>query len=140
MSIQPKDIPRNYVDQIMSRGGRLDSATSRFNSFRRRYESLRQALSCCGTTQLPAPVRAEFLRHFPVAIIAALEGYLRLVIRDLIDSGPPFITNAHGFKNIRFDMTVVEAIGRSTISLGDFVSHLLPLKSVESITNSFSTL
>ncbi|MFQ5853073.1 MAG: hypothetical protein ACE5JU_21140 [Candidatus Binatia bacterium] len=140
MSIQPKDIPRDYVNQIISRGARLRSATSRFNSFRHRYDSLRQALSCLGTTQFPDPVRTEFLRHFPVAIIAALEGYLRLVIRDLIDSGPPFITNARKFKDIKFDMTVVEAIGRSTISLGDFVSQVLPLKNIESITNTFTTL
>ena len=36
----------------------------------------------------------ELTRYFPVALIACLEGYCRMAIRDLIDAGEPYLSNA----------------------------------------------
>ena len=64
-----------------------------------------------------------------------------MLIRDLIDAGPPFVERAERFKDIKFDISTVMAIGLSnTISIGDFVAHLVPLSNLERVIEVFETL
>jgi hypothetical protein len=81
---------RNIVTEILSRAERL-GANGQTSGFGKRSYVLTETLRYLERAETPDWVREECLRHFPVALIAALEGALRLAIRDLIDTGSPFI-------------------------------------------------
>ena len=38
--------------------------------------------------------KRELSRYFPVALIACVEGYFRIAIKELIDAGEPYLSNA----------------------------------------------
>ena len=82
----------------------------------------------------------EALRYCPVGLVACIEAYFRAAIRQLIDSGDPFLKRAASFDRIPFDFRIVTAIHGRTISLGGLVAHLLPLSSKKDINSSMSTL
>ncbi len=49
----------------------------------------------------------ELARYFPVALVACIEGYFRMVVGDLIDSGEPYLTNAEkAGSNLKLDFGV----------------------------------
>lgn len=85
----------------------------------------------------------EMLKYIPIAIVACLQGYFRAVIKDLIDSGDPFRKNASNFnknKQIRFDFEIVNAIHSENLTMGDFISHILPFSSLSDIDSNLSTI
>jgi hypothetical protein len=58
----------------------------------------------------------------------------------LIDYGSPFRENVVKFNEIKFGIEHVVAIQGGKLSLGEFVSHFLPVNGVQDITNSMSIL
>jgi hypothetical protein len=84
--------------------------------------------------------QVEFYRHIPVGLVACTEGYFRMVIADLIDHGSPFRENAGKFPNITFSLDTALALQKQSVSVGEFVAHLLPLSSLEDINRTLTTL
>lgn len=85
----------------------------------------------------------EIHRYIPISVIACAESYFRAVIKELIDFGAPFSENAANFnktKDIKFDFAVVQAIQGKRVTVGDFVSHLLSMKSFDDISSTLSIL
>lgn len=83
----------------------------------------------------------ELTRYFPVALIACIEGYFRLAIKELIDAGEPYITNAERpASSIKLDFTVVRAIHGKAITVGELVGHSVPLSRLDHIESSMSGL
>lgn len=82
----------------------------------------------------------ELLRYIPIGLIACLEGVCRAGIRELIDFGSPYFDNVASFKDITFDFKVIHALQQKTITVGDFVAHLLPISSFEQINNHMTHL
>lgn len=82
----------------------------------------------------------EILKYFPIGLIACLEGYIRTVIKQLIDFGSPFFENISKLKSIQLDFEVVKAIHQKTITFGDFISHLLPINNLTDINTHLSIL
>ena len=63
------------------------------------------------TFNYPLKHREEFVRYFPIAVVASLEGYFRARLSQLIDSGEPFLSNAlKAYPNIVIDTTLAAAI------------------------------
>lgn len=85
-------------------------------------------------------VRYDLLRHVSVSLVAAMEGYYRMSIRNLIDRGEPFRSNATRLTDLRLDVSVVVALQSSKVSLGEFVAHLLPMSSITDVNRHMSTL
>ncbi len=79
-------------------------------------------------------------RYLPIGTVAALEGYFRLVFRDLIEHGPPYRDNARNLDDVRLDVGTMLAMGRQHVSLGEIVGHLLPVSSLEDIIRHMSVL
>ena len=79
-------------------------------------------------------------QFFPIKCVACIEGYLRLVIADLLDFGNPFRENAKQFSDVKFSIETVLSLQMGKVSVGDFISHLLPIKSFDSICSIMSTL
>lgn len=83
----------------------------------------------------------ELLKYFPVAIIACLEGYCRLAIKDLIDEGSPYLDRAAKLLGgTKLDMQVIKALHGKQITIGEFVAHGIPLSSLAHVNNALSTL
>jgi hypothetical protein len=81
------------------------------------------------------------LSLYNIGIAACIEIAVRSTVRELIDSGSPYIDRIEHFKNeLRFDLDVTKALHDKKISFGDFVSHLLPINGVEHINSHLDTL
>jgi|SRR5579872_2352367 len=87
-------------------------------------------------------VDAEFLKYFPVAMVACIEAYSRSQIREFIDRGSPFAERAARFDTatFKFDLTLLRALGAKVLTAGELVSHVLPINGLEDVNNHISIL
>lgn len=85
--------------------------------------------------------QGELTRYFPVALIACVEGYFRMAMKDLIDAGEPFLTNAEKLaSSSKLDFSVLRAVHGKTITVGELVAHSVSLSRLEHIENALSSL
>ena len=85
----------------------------------------------------------EFLKYIPIATIACFEAFFRSIVKELIDFGKPYSENTKLFnqsKNVKFDFDIVNAIQKKTVSIGEFISHILSFNNFDDINSNFSTL
>jgi hypothetical protein len=83
----------------------------------------------------------ELIRYFPVALIACVEGYFRMAIKDLIDAGEPYLSNAEKpASSLKLDFSLLRAVHGKTITVGELVAHGVPLSRLEHIENVLSSL
>lgn len=86
---------------------------------------------------------SELIKYIPIATVACFEAFFRSVYKELVDFGKPFSDNAINFnqsKNIKFDFDIIHAIQAKTVTVGEFVSHILPCNNFEDINSNMSTL
>lgn len=81
----------------------------------------------------------ELSRYFPIALVSCIEGYFRLVFADLINHGAPYKDNAAKFE-IKFTIDTAVSLERHSVTLGEFVAHLLPLNNLDDIESNMTTL
>jgi uncharacterized protein YecT (DUF1311 family) len=83
----------------------------------------------------------ELRRYFPVAVIAVVEGFVRHALRRLVDekagSLDAFLRSAWA-KDQKFDLTILQAVAGREITVGELISHLVPVKSLENIDAGLS--
>ncbi len=85
--------------------------------------------------------QSELTRYFPVALIACIEGYFRMAIKDLIDAGEPFLTNAEKPAScLKLDFSVLLANHGQAITVGELVAHGVSLSRLEHIESALSNL
>lgn len=83
----------------------------------------------------------ELVRYFPVALVACVEGYFRMAIKDLVDSGEPFLTNAEKpASSLKLDFSLLRAVHGKTVTVGELVAHGVQLSRLEHIETVFSSL
>lgn len=131
---------RDYVAEILSKKSRLYPSTHRWEQVSGLLDGLIQALY---ETQHHMPfggAREEVLSYFPIRLVAVIEGYFRLAYANLIDFGSPFRENAAKFRDIRFGIDTAVALQQHSVSLGDFIAHLLPVNNLDDINLVMSTL
>jgi hypothetical protein len=81
----------------------------------------------------------ELLRYIPIAIIACIQNFFRLSIKELIDSGEPFNKNVSNFKDtLSYD--ILAAIQTKTFTLGEFIAHSLSYSNLEQINSHITNL
>jgi uncharacterized protein YecT (DUF1311 family) len=84
---------------------------------------------------------SELIRYFPVALIACVEGYVRMVIKDLVDSGEPYLTNAEKpASSLKLDFSLLRAVHGKAVTVGELVAHGVPLSRLEHIEGVLSSL
>ena len=79
----------------------------------------------------------EMLRYFPIAIIACIETFFRLTIKQLIDHGEPYLTNSQSIMpktNVGFE--ILKALHGQKVTIGDIISHSISLSSFEHIVSN----
>ncbi|MCE7980780.1 MAG: DUF1311 domain-containing protein [Caldilinea sp. CFX5] len=83
----------------------------------------------------------ELLKYFPVALIACIEGYFRMAIQEMVDAGEPYLSNAEkASANIKFDFALLRSVHGKRITVGELISHSVPLSRLEHIESIMSTL
>jgi len=84
---------------------------------------------------------AELLKYFPVALVACLEGYFRLAIKEMIDTGSPFLErSAELLRNAKLDFDVLKALHGKQITIGEFIAHNIPISRLSHINHALSAL
>lgn len=83
----------------------------------------------------------ELSRYFPVALVACIEGYFKLAIRELIDLGEPFLANAGQLcSGLKLDFSIIRAVHGRKITIGEFVAHSISISKLDSIEFILSSL
>jgi hypothetical protein len=53
----------------------------------------------------------EVVRYFPVALVACIEGYFRMMVRDLVDAGDPYLANSEkAASTLKPDFSILRAL------------------------------
>ena len=87
------------------------------------------------------PSNDELIRYFPVALIACIESYFRMAIKDLVDAGEPFLTNAEKLpSSLKLDFSVLRAVHGKTITVGELVARGVQLSRLKHIERALSDL
>lgn len=85
----------------------------------------------------------ELLKYIPISTVACFEAFFSSAIAEVIDFGKPYSDNIATFnqsKNIRLDFEVVAAIQKKTLTVGEFVAHILPFNNLDDINSNLSIL
>ena len=84
---------------------------------------------------------SELVRYFPVALIACVEGYFRMAIKDLVDSGEPYLSNVEKpASSLKLDFSLLRAVHGKTVTIGELVAHGVQLSRLEHIEAVLSSL
>lgn len=130
---------RNLINEITAIKSR-----SEFNS-RHDYSSKLNDIEYAfqGNLDYNGDFNKELLKYIPIATVACFEAFFRSVYKELIDFGKPFSDNVVKFnqaQNVKFDFDIVNAIQTKTVTVGEFVSHILPCNNFEDINKNLSLL
>lgn len=126
----------NEIAEIKSR--------SEFNSrhdFSNRLQEIENAFN--ESNFLKDGLSKELLKYIPISTIACFEAFFRSVYKELIDHGKPYSENAIKFnqsKNVKFDFDIINAIQTKVVTIGDFISHILPCNNLDDINLNLSVL
>lgn len=130
---------RNLINEITAIKSR-----SEFNSrhdYSRRLNDIEYAFQ--ENLDYNGDFNKELLKYIPIATVACFEAFFRSIYKELIDFGKPFSDNVVKFnqaQNIKFDFDIVNAIQTKTVTVGEFVSHILPCNNFEDINKNLSLL
>jgi len=84
---------------------------------------------------------SEALALVPVGVVAEVEGVVRSAVRQLVDAGSPFVDRTDGLDlRVRPGLEAMKALHGQRISLGEWVSHLVRISSVEHVQAHLTTL
>ena len=125
---------RRTIDRIISTRSRL--------RFEQREAELFARLSAIKHSykQLD-PAIHELLRYYPIALVACLESWFRLAIRELVDSGEPYLGNARQLlRREGFDYDILAGLHGQTITIGEVISHHAPITSLSHIIAVMDTV
>lgn len=133
---------RDYVAEILEKRGRQAATWQRWDALLQRLAAVASMPNHLSRLSLLADTRVleELSRHIPIGLVACMEGYFRMAFANLIDYGSPFRENAGRLPNVTFSLDTALAIQRESVSIGEFVSHLLPLSSLDDLNKTLSIL
>ncbi|HEY5753707.1 MAG TPA: hypothetical protein VIT21_11205 [Chthoniobacterales bacterium] len=132
---------RDIIDEVLSRRTRHMHRVPRLDQTEHRLVDLDGGIYFLQRdTSIPLRHRRELYRHVPVALIAITEGYCKMLYRDLIDSGDPFLSNAKSFKDIRFDLEALVATHQRLATIGEIVAQQLSHSSLGDMESHLSVV
>ena len=131
---------RDYIQEIIDKKERLSKRSDRYEQFTKRVIPIVSGFRAIKSLDAKIPFRNEQLKYCPIGYIACVEGYFRLLIRDLIDNNEICRDNVIKFKDIKFGTTEILAFHYNKVTIGEFISHLLPIRNIKDINSNISTL
>lgn len=129
---------RNIVNEITSIKSRTEFNPSMV--FEQRLDDIYDALQKLLDMENP---NKELLKYIPISIVACFEAFFQNMIKLLIDNHKQYYANIVGFdqsKNVKLDFQVLAAIQSKTLTVGEFVAHLLPYNNLEDIASNIKTV
>lgn len=130
---------RDVVGEILEKKQRLLAGAPRIEQFNKRVHPLVAGFREMHGKEKSA-TRDEWLKYGAIGYVACIEGYLRLLVADLIDHGDPYLSNVAQFNDLRLKLEPITAVQSGRITFGEFVSHMVPISSVEDIDHRLSAL
>lgn len=133
---------RTEIGKIMLEKSRLPEDSDRFGEWFDRNQNIYRAyLHIKNEIDSKKVYRNELLKYIPIGLVACLQGYFKLAIRDIIDDVPLYKKNILklDLKN-KFKVEPILGIFDKKITLGEFVSALLPIRNLEAINAYMSSL
>lgn len=131
---------RDYINEIIEKRGRLVEQAGRMENFFKRVYPVVSGFRAFKDLPDEIDYKNEWLKYSAIGYIACLEGYFRLLIADLINFGEPYITNVKNFRDIKFSLENIVAIHLKKVTLGDYISHLLSINSINDVNFNISTI
>ena len=131
---------RDYINEIIEKRNRLVEKADRMENFLQRVHPVVSGFRAIKNLEDEVDYKNEWLKYSAIGYIACLEGYIRLLIADLINFGEPYTTNVKNFRDIKFSIENIVAINLRKVTFGDYISHLLPINSIQDINGNLSTI
>jgi len=134
---------RDFIREILSKKSRLVGDSPRWTQVAINLNTIIESLDLLESvfTEDPFSHLSETLPYFPIRLVACFEGYFRLAYADLIDQVPQFQSNAASkFNDIKFTLQTAISLRHHSVSLGDFIAHLLPTNNLEDINRNVSLI
>ncbi|SMH41282.1 lysozyme inhibitor LprI family protein [Mesorhizobium australicum] len=84
---------------------------------------------------------AAFTDFIPMRLVTLIEVFVREVIREIVDYGPPYLDRAEKLaKGARIDFIFASNLQGRKLSIGDLVAHSIPVNSPTNIIAAFEGL
>lgn len=132
---------RNVIAEVDEYRKRLRPSSARWLQVQGRLRALDAvAAALTQDSTMNELVRSEAAKYLPIGYVACAEAMTRLVIRDLIDRTTLGKKNLASFKDLKFGIEHIAEIHTGTLTLGEFVSHLLPCSHLDDIERYVSPL
>ena len=132
---------RDYFEEITGKRARLRPRARRWQQMSPRLGALFGIMEYLASTKaLPRSVRRELTKYLPIAFVAALEGHIRLVYRDLVDHGEPYVSNCPQLKDSKFIDRHAAGIRAGRASIGELGAHLIRFTGLGDIDDHLFTL
>lgn len=128
---------RDYIKEIKAKYENLYEGKDRWDQLSLRIDPLLESLDEIKKVKSDE-VKYELLRGSIIGIVSCIEGYLRLAIRDIINHGEPFASNAELIQKNRKIKNLT--IPDDSVTKGDLISHTLSLNKISDIEEILSNL
>lgn len=113
----PKENPKSSVQRIIEINQR------RKFSFGKETALVQVAGLRSAHSSMP-PNQSVLLRYFPIALISCVEVFFKSAIKQLIDHGEPYLSNAQKLvEKSHYDFDVLTSLHGQVITVGDLISH-----------------
>ncbi len=77
----------------------------------------------------------------PIRIVTLLEAFLRAWVETLVDHGAPYVERAANLKvDLKFDFAIAASVQGGIVTLGQLISHSIPLSRMDVIASVFEKL
>lgn len=135
---------RNLVEEIKEIKERVGSSEYHDRlTYGSRLDEIDYAMKGLVSTGYDKYVQSELMRYIPIATVACFEAFFRSIIKELIDNGEPYLSNAVNYnqsKNVKFDFEIVNAIRSKSISIGEFIAHILSFNNLDDIKSNMNVI
>ncbi len=130
---------RNLIDEITA--VKLRSEFNSRHDYSRRLNDIEYAFK--ESLNYNGEFDTELVKYIPIATVACFEAFFRSVYKELVDFGKPFSDNVIKFnqsRNVKFDFEIINAVQMKAVTVGEFISHILPCNNFDDINANLSIL
>jgi hypothetical protein len=82
----------------------------------------------------------ELMRYFPVALVACIEAYGRVAIKELVDAGEPYWGRAEKLLSGKLDFSILHAIQGKAVTAGELIAHGVSLSRLDHLDSNLTLL
>lgn len=132
---------RDHLREITQRKKR-NAQSLRISAFTERHDAIVEAFKRLLTQADPIGTTFdnELCRYFPIALVAAIEGYFRQAVADLANAGEPYRSRTETAVKRLPKPNISAAVATGEITLGDWYSHVTSFGSLHDIDQVLSEI